>query len=281
MVQRPSIDIRSLAALIAEWVVIVLAIAFALRSGTWWAWAAAFIVVATRQHGLLMLYHDAVHGLLARTNAVNDFLINLLVGVPHLIPVEVYRPLHLKHHRTLGSSDDPERKLLYAGQPWRYRPLRTWLLIRQLSGDLFVLNGMRTMAAWRGEQKSVAVRPATLVAAVLWAIFIALLIASAPAIAGAVLLLWFVPLLTLTNLLQKLRSFAEHSGGPGVTPAWPDWTYTWRVSWPGRLTIWPYNINYHLEHHAQPHVPWHSLPQVAVAPADALDSRSFWSLLHR
>ena len=107
MTERPFIDIKTLCALALEWIVVIATIVVATQVSHWAVWLLAFVVIATRQHALLMLYHDAVHGLLARNAKLNDFLINLFVGVPHLIPVETYRPLHLTHHRELGTDDDP------------------------------------------------------------------------------------------------------------------------------------------------------------------------------
>jgi len=280
MSERPLVDKKSLAALSLEWIVIALVTIFAVTTATWWAYGMAFVVIATRQHGLLMLYHDAVHGLLARSPGLNDFLINLFVGVPHVLPVEFYRPLHLTHHRKLGTDEDPERALLFAGQFWHYRPLPTKKLIGQLLGDLFVVNGIRTIRAWGRKSGGIVLHPLTFVPVVLWVTAVVAAASHAPLVAGSVLLLWFGPLLTLTNLLQKLRGFAEHSGGPGVTPGWDDWTYTWRIGWPGRLTIWPYNINRHLEHHARPGVPWHRLPQLSAGTERARDGRTLWQLLH-
>jgi len=281
MPQRPRVDLRSLTALAAEWLVCAATLAAALNLAAWWAYAAAFVVIATRQHGLLMLFHDAVHGLLARDRRVNDSLINFFVGVPLLLPVEVYRPLHIAHHRQLGTAADPERTLLYVGQPWHYRPLRLGPLLRQLCGDLFAVSGARTMAAWRAAGGAVRLRPGTWALAALWIGAIAPLAWRWPQAAVTVALLWFLPLLTLTQLLQKLRSFAEHSGGPNVTPGWGDWTYTWRVGIPGRLTVWPYNINLHLEHHANPYVPWHGLPELARATPNFLVGDKLWTLLYK
>ena len=74
------------------------------------------LAIATRQHALFILYHDAVHGLFASSIRLNDAIINAFVGVPQALPVHLYRALHLTHHRDLGSPGDPERVLLYAGQ---------------------------------------------------------------------------------------------------------------------------------------------------------------------
>lgn len=277
--ERPLIDVRSLLALIGEWLIVVSAIVVVVQVSHWAAWLAAMLVVATRQHALLMLFHDAVHGLLARDRRANDFLINLLVGVPHLLPVETYRPLHLAHHRAVGTDEDPERTLLYAGQRWRYRPLPAGDLAMQLLGDLFLVNGLRTLAATHKRGGVAGPEKATLVALAIWALLLAAVFARWPQVALPAAVIWFVPLLTITNLLQKLRSFAEHSGGPGVTPGWDHWTYSWRPGLLGRLTIWPYNINYHLEHHANATLPWHQLPRAAAASGPGMDGDALPSLL--
>lgn len=277
---RARADLRSFAALGLEWSVIILTLIAALRIDRWWMYTAAFLAIATRQHALLMLFHDAVHGLLSARRRVNDLVINLLVGVPHLVPIEVYRPLHLAHHRDLGTERDPERRFLYAGQSWRYRPLPALALLRQLAGDLLVVNGARTISAWRRSGAELRLAPGTWLIAAVWVSVLAAAAAVAPTRPLlTILLLWFVPLVTLTNLLQKIRSFAEHSGGPEVTAGWPDWTYSWRVGLLGRLTIWPYHINLHREHHARPLTPWHSLPAQVRPGALSLSSRDLGRLL--
>ena len=273
-----AIDRRSLIALLLEWAIIVTTIGLALRIGAWWSTMAAFVLVSTRQHALLILYHDAVHGHFARDARTNDFIVNLFVGIPALLPVEVYRPLHIEHHHELGTDRDPERQLLYANQAWNYRPLPVGALIRQLLGDLLIVNGARSIAAWQKSRPFPAIAAQTAIVAAAWLVAVGFWIAVEPGTAMMALALWFAPLLTLTQLLQKLRSYAEHSGGPGVTPGWDDWTYSWRPGILGRMTIWPYNINRHREHHQQPHLAWHRLPPVAAERA-CLAGSSLWRLL--
>jgi len=258
--RNADVDFRSLGTLLAEWLVIVATITIALRIDSIWALALASIVVATRQHALLILFHDAVHGHLAGNRRVNDALINLLAGVPTLLPVELYRPLHLQHHRTLGTAADPERRLLYARQRWNYRPLPAASLAAQLLGDLFLVNGIRTIVAWTRDPLPARLAATTLIIALGWSAAVAAALIIAPRQTITIVLLWLAPLLTLTQLLQKLRSYAEHSGGPNVTRGWPHWTYSWRPGLAGRLTIWPYRINYHREHHEEPALHWHELP---------------------
>ncbi len=260
--RRLNVDLRTMGALLAEWGCLVVTLRLAVALGSGWGYALAALVIATRQHALFILYHDATHYHLSRRRAVNDVLIDMAIGVPGLVPVAFYRPLHLAHHRDVGTERDPERQFLYHGQPWRFRPLGARLLARQVLGDLLLLNMLRNMAAYRRTRPPpIRSGPAFVVAAASWLAIVAVLMASASAHTLATLaLLWFGPLLTLSVAIQKIRSMAEHSGGPHVTPGWAEWTYSWHVGWLGRAVLWPYHINLHLQHHRRPAVPWHALP---------------------
>src|SRR5207249_2336654 len=62
---RSMVHTPTLLALVMEWAVIAATAVMALK---WWSpavVAAAMIVIATRQHALMVLYHDGVHGLVA------------------------------------------------------------------------------------------------------------------------------------------------------------------------------------------------------------------------
>jgi fatty acid desaturase len=268
---RDVLHLPTVAALVLEWCAIVAAVAIAIR---WWSppiIVAAALVVATRQHALLALYHDGVHALVARSRRVNDFIINQTIGVPVLLPLHMYRALHLSHHRHLGEACDPERVLLYRGQPWQYLPLGTMALVRQIAGDVSGWYAIGTAIRYFRERRDGralkwrAIRPypelalqfvvfygAAVAAFVMW-----------PAEATRAAALWFVPYVTLTQLLQKVRSFAEH----GTAAAEPSLSCSWSPGLLGRLTIWPYNINYHHEHHAHPKIPWNRLPSACPSSA--------------
>lgn len=225
--------------------------------------ALAMIVVATRQHALFILYHDAVHGLVAKPLRLNDAVVNAFAGVPMLLPVHVYRSLHMVHHRQLGTLRDPERVLLYAGQDWDYRPLPARFLLRQLLFDTLLVNQLKTAGRYLRER----LRGGTLdlprgrawpelgALYLLWWGGFAWLAWSDPALAGQIALVWLVPLVTLTQGIQKVRSFAEHAALDA-----PELSYSWQPGPLGRLVLWPYNIDYHREHHERPSVPWYLLP---------------------
>lgn len=278
---RLDVDLRTAGALLLEWLCIVVTLRVALSAAHWGGYLAAAVVVATRQHALFILYHDATHYHLTRRRFANDFLINVAIGVPGLVPIEFYRPLHLTHHRHVGTSQDPERNYLYHAQPWKFEPLDTLPLIRQLLGDLLVVNMVKNMRAYRrANGRGAPMSRALLAAMATWGVLLAPLVHGCTVRELLTLAaLWFIPLVTIGALLQKIRSIAEHSGGPGVTAGWHDWTYSWRVGLLGRFFIWPYHINYHQQHHREPGVAWHRLPGLRAADEPVLSSRQLPALL--
>ena len=278
---RLGVDLRTMGALLLEWLCITVALRLALYLADWRSYCAAFVIIATRQHALFILYHDATHYHLTRRRHANDYLTNLAIGVPALVPIEFYRPLHLQHHQHTGTEHDPERQFLYHQQPWNFRPLGTGLLLRQLLGDLLILNTVRNLRAYKAAGGA-PLRPTSAMkaAAVTWLAILALLTWQCSAHTLNILaMLWFLPMATVGNLLQKIRSMAEHSGGPGTTPGWHAWTYAWQVGWVGRFFVWPYHINLHLQHHRSANIPWHALPEAVSAEDRLLTSTTLGALL--
>jgi fatty acid desaturase len=281
--EKPVVDRRSCAALIAEWAVCIVAGALALREFSLPVVTAAICVIATRQHALFILYHDAVHGLIARNRRLNDLIINIFVGIPLLIPVHFYRRFHLSHHAWFGTPCDTERILLYRWQPWDYRPLTAARLALQLLGDLLVVNVLLTSTAlWRERRNpgsplrlhQTHATPETLLLGVIFCALMALWVWCDSDSFWRVMLLWFGTFFTLTQLLQKVRSFAEH--GPLGSD---ELTYSWRPGLLGRLILWPYNINCHREHHQCPGIPWHALPGRSAGSLGVRSGRELPGLL--
>jgi fatty acid desaturase len=262
------IDLRSLGALGLECGAAALALAGAVAFDSLAAKALCLALLATRQHALLVLYHDAVHGLLARNRRVNDFLINACVGAPMGLPVHLYRALHLQHHKALGTDRDPERVLLYHGQPWRYRPLAAGKLLLQFLGDLLLWNNLAMV--WRYfrlrsrpgalELPRTRAYPETAIQLLLFWTAAAACGLRWPEAVRPAIAMWLLTYATATQWLQKVRSFAEHTTADRDSSL----SGSWEPGPFGRFALWPYRIHYHREHHALPHLPWHRLPE---APA--------------
>ena len=73
---------RPLAETVLTWAVIAAIVIVYRHYPTAWTFAAAFILIASRQYALLILLHDAFHSLLHPTRRVNDFVVSMLVRAP-------------------------------------------------------------------------------------------------------------------------------------------------------------------------------------------------------
>src|SRR5207244_2514553 len=74
------------------------------------------------------------------------------------------------------------------------------------------------------------------------------------------LVLWLIPEFTVLTAIFRIRNLSEHYGvgsthelneSRNVLPAW------WE-----RMLIAPCNVNFHLDHHLFPSVPWYNLPRL-------------------
>jgi len=199
--------------------------------------------------GLSVCLHEASHALLFRRRWINEF-VGLLCGLPVLIPVSAFRSNHRLHHARRGDSGQPvEERLDFA--LFRSLPVYVLALIVKSFGFITVL----PVIAFATAGTRVRLRTLTEYAAF-------------AAIVRAVLqhvpwpLLWWVWLLPLivTALLSQIRAVAEH----GLTTKGNTFTASRTVVSNRLLCLLMCNINYHLEHHLFPTLPWYQLPAAHV-----------------
>lgn len=221
-----------------------------------------FIVISIRQHALFMIYHDAVHGHLHKNSRANDNIAYIFLSVPLLLPLHRFRALHLSHHADVGTPNDPEEIILYSGEPWNFKPLGLRLLMIQIFCDLFFINNLRATIKTLREEVGGNSRVRLLKARVYpeYYIYVAMFFLSFvfmwfywPALFWLTVIYWVLPLLTLTHLLHKIRSFAEHCRLESES------TMSWDPGLFGKLILWNYSIHFHREHHENPQLPWHDL----------------------
>ncbi len=240
---------RWLLAVALDWSLIAAAVAaFGL---TPWPWCfivlpPAVLLIACRQHALLILGHEAVHGL------VPEWLGDVLTFAPFGVSIASFRAFHLAHHTHLGTPMDPERlgreEFARLGVGWGLprSPRRFWLEVA------LSLAGVRSYAmvayAWLFRPR--AVEGVGLVVA-WWGVALAALYATG---AWWVLALWAGPMLTALWALLWFRVWTEHTGTTG--------THRLRLTWWQSFILLPHGIWYHYEHHAFPAVPFWHLPAV-------------------
>ena len=259
-------DGRFLADLALQWLVIGLAFGLAVYSGHWAAYAAAAAVIATRQHALGILLHDGTHYRLLSNRALNDAVCDLFCAFPVGMATSRYRHEHLLHHRFLNTDRDPYWVDFQRDDNWHWpkqRGAALWVFFK----DLTLLNLPRWMAVvnrwspWANHLGKQSVPPPLTRAERLRLYAFYAVVLGVLAATGAwldVLLLWLLPSLTLTMALVRLRTIGEHLAIPNRNEL--DASRHTDGTLLEHLTVSPFNINFHLDHHLFPAVPYYNLP---------------------
>lgn len=259
-------DIWGTALVLHAWAVIALAMVAAVVWSHPLVWLLAGIVIGSRQLGLLILMHDAAHGVLARTPWLNTLLGQGLCAWPMWADQHAYRRYHLRHHAHTLQPDDPDR-VLTGHYPISPASLRRKLL-RDLSGQTGFAQRRGQFAAALGPSgQSGPARLRHFLQTLGPQLAANLLLFGGLASAGhgwLYPLLWLLPALTWHQAVLRIRNIAEHAVVPD--PADPfQQARTTHANWLMRALVAPYWVNFHLEHHLCMWVPCYRLPQLARA----------------
>ena len=216
---------------------------------SWWAYLAAFMLMARGHVCLNILAHEAAHRLLFTNQRINDFVGRWLLGYPRYQAMLAYRRAHFAHHRDEMGPDEPDAGL-YAGYPiskdsW-HRKLR-----RDMFGNSAYKN-FRTLlrAARRGRTEALQILG-------LHAVALGLSIALGRPLAY---LVWIASWSSLWRVSNRLRAIAEH-GGLVRSKDRRLTSHVIKQSTLPRFWMVPYNTGWHLAHHVDMGVPWRNLPR--------------------
>jgi fatty acid desaturase len=232
----------------------------------------AIFLVATQQHALFVLAHDAAHYRLFPNRRVNDFVGRLFAATAGL-SMSSYRVIHRLHHNHLYGDQDPDIAL-HGGYP-RGKAY----LLRKLGADLLGLTAWKTYRYFLGSptansRTGVAQRPLDdtlpalrraarndrwLVAVVQVAMPVTVTIIFGWEGLGLYVLLWILPAVTVLQAILRIRAIFEHGAPAGYDSA----LKAARTTMVGpflRLVLFPHHVNYHIEHHLYPAVPHYNLP---------------------
>lgn len=254
---------RFLAGVLSDWSMIAGAIAFSLYMESFWAYLLSISLIATRQHALMILVHDAAHFRAHRKFRVNDLLSDLLCAYPIFFDTAIYRHTHLQHHEHLNTERDPD---------WvRKEPLREWFFPRPrgeilqwalgysfFRGTVEWLYAVRYFSSFTAIKGFTPKRSSQAFKAGFWLTTSAVVFSTHHFALFAAY--WLVPFFMIFPMLQRLRSIAEHFG---LTYA--DELNSSREILPSRLEgylLSPHNVNLHLSHHLYPSVPFFNLKEL-------------------
>jgi fatty acid desaturase len=279
-------EVRELSQLSAWRATASLAQSFGLAAAAIWAawrWphplviAAAVVAIAGAQHGLAILAHQSAHYRLYQTRWVND-LAGQLCATPLSVSMLTYRIIHRIHHNHLYEPIDPDLALM-AGYP-RGRAYLLAKLLKDLAGVTTVKNYLyffgkpQSGGDPRIDDTSSALREAARRDRRM--VVIVQLVVLAVAIATGLwrwyLLLWIVPLVTVLQVLLRLRAVCEHGAVPAVSSPLQAARTTLAPGWV-RWLLFPHDMHFHIEHHLYPSVPHYRLAEChrRLAAAGALD----------
>lgn len=242
-----------------------------------WVWTPwivlpAIVIVATRQHAMFVLAHEAAHYRLLSNRRWND-IVGRWLGRVNGISMCSYRVVHRLHHNHLYGPEDPDIAL-HGGYP-RGRAY----LLRKLATDLLGLTAGKTFRYFFGDPAANAVAgmrvrplndtsPALRSAALhdRWGVLAwqagvpaFLLVMAGPVGLLKYAALWLLPLTTVLQALLRLRAIAEH-GAPLGTGSCLVAARTNLAGPIARFLLFPHHVNYHIEHHLYPAVPQYHLP---------------------
>lgn len=244
-------NIRNTLTVLGCYLQAILPVAGAVAVNRWWAYAIAFVLMGRAFALFSILGHEAAHRLLFSRKRPNDLIGRWLLAYPAFVPFDLYRRVHMAHHRDELGPNEPDAGL-YAGYPIRRASFR-----RKLTRDALFVSGWKNakvILRALGKRQS---RPLALRILAVQAV-----IAVGMAWAGHWWLypvLWLGPWMTVWRVLNRLRAIAEH-GGMQRSEDKRLTTHVVRQRPLARFWIVPYNTGWHLAHHVDSGIPFRRLP---------------------
>ncbi len=245
---------RNAVTVVGAWAQSFGVVALAAYIDRWWAYAIAFFLMGRAFALLNILGHEAAHRLLFTHRRINDFAGRWLLSYPAFTPFDLYRRVHMAHHKDEMGPDEPDVGL-YSGYPISPESMRR-KLIRDASG----ISGWKNLrpllkATLNRSSRRLALRILGIQVAI-WAAFWA-----ASGRWWLYPLLWLAPWMTVWRVLNRLRAIAEHAGMERSADRRKT-SHVVRQSLLARFWMVPYNTGWHLAHHVDSGIPWRRLPSL-------------------
>ncbi|VUD41259.1 Delta(12)-fatty-acid desaturase [Thalassocella blandensis] len=233
----------------------------------------AFIIIGGRQLGLAILMHECSHFSFFESKSLNNWVGKWLLAAPVFADLSAYRKYHLKHHRLLGTEQDPD----YPN--YKIFPIAKSSLKRKLLRDITGVSGVKNFyglilmysgvfdydLSFKPKQNrklSLIQKCRNFCSNFYPAAIAQLVLLFGFYVAGypQLYLLWFAAFLTTFSVFSRIRNAAEHANVEDLLNPDPRFsTRTTQANWLARLTVAPNFVNYHLEHHLIPAVPAYNL----------------------
>lgn len=261
------------------WLAIVAAWGLVAARPAWWSVLLAIPIVGTRYYGLFIVGHDGLHRRLFSHTRVNDRIADLFVFAPIGAITRINHRNHIRHHRLLATSGDPDRHKHGCFNKTSPLELMGFLtgassLFRSLR-NVFGQKAKATPAADSGKRSGYN-----------W-LDIAILLSWQVALIGGLTyfigfwawpVLWLFPVYVFAFLGDNARAFMEHSHPEPDVLADQHRLITFTSNRVERQFFAPMNMNFHAAHHLWPSIPYYNLPEAdrelrQLAASQAIEQR--------
>lgn len=253
--------LRTCGYMAVDWLWILGAVCFSLTCPGPLPYFLTMVVVGARQHAIAIHLHDGCHYLLFKDRRLNDLVARLLMEWPLFASLDSYRVMHRGHHRYLNTELDPD---WVRNQPQRLNSSRNLLQrLLLLSGLPVFLQGFAALflGCRQSTVDAVDSETAPLSPWLPWRLaFYVAMVTLFYLYDGLALLFWYwvLPYLCYFLPVMRYRGLSEHWAVPSKTMA--NKARTVLVGPFEAFFFYPKHINFHVEHHSFPSVPFYHLP---------------------
>ncbi len=252
--------LKGIGSVLIEWTLIVSTAVLCEAYFSWVIYLLCVLIIGARFLALGLIMHEAVHQLVSPSTGLNDWVAELLCAWPLFISMRSYRVKHLAHHAWLNTDKDPDY-IAKTNSNWSY-PMGIKKFIKIILIQISGLGIFETFTVMSSGQMKTKKKKTPVWYHLLRILFYATIVTSFIFAGKGMLLVWYwlIPFATWTQVANRLRRIAEHSGIEGKSLAMQTRTTIHGVL--GRFLLAPKNISYHNEHHLYPGVPCYFLPKV-------------------
>ncbi|MEO0688495.1 MAG: fatty acid desaturase family protein, partial [Cyanobacteria bacterium J06649_11] len=192
----------------------------------------------------------------------NDWVSNIFTMYPIFTSIEKYRANHLKHHQHLNSDDDPDWVAKLTKRAFQFPKTKQEFLLTIGSYLTFyqgILDAIWFAKRYKNVDQQVGQSSYTTDQIIFYGIMF--IVFTVFQLWQLYLLFWLVPYLTTFFMFQYIRSVAEHYGELAYEHDLSS-TRTVVTNRFEQFLFAPHAVNYHLEHHLYPGVPFYNLPKL-------------------
>ena len=223
-----------------------------IRYPSWLVRLPGYVVIGILLHGMANFMHEGIHNTLFKDKRWNRWF-GFVMGAPVLFSVTTYGVNHLLHHRYNRTERDPDEFKNVTQDP---RLLSIFYYVWIVLGMVFYALRLPYSVKAHGSSRQrtqAAVENGLLLIVLGSGLYSAWRFGWLPELIHV----WLIPL-AVAALLSNVRGWAEHT----LTVPGHPLTETRTVVSSRLFSFLNINLNYHLEHHLFPGVPWYNLPKV-------------------